>query len=49
MLKVLVADDNRDAAESLAMVLEIEPPQVLVAHTGEQALQIAQAERCRMP
>ncbi len=40
-LKVLVADDNRDAADSLAMVLEISRYQVLVAHTGEQALRIA--------
>ncbi len=40
-LKVLVADDNRDAADSLAMVLEMSRYQVLVAHTGEQALQIA--------
>jgi CheY-like chemotaxis protein len=40
-LKVLVADDNRDAADSLAMVLEMSRYQVLVAHTGEQALRIA--------
>jgi signal transduction histidine kinase/ActR/RegA family two-component response regulator/HAMP domain-containing protein len=40
-LKVLVADDNRDAADSLAMVLEMNRYQVLVAHTGEQALRIA--------
>jgi CheY-like chemotaxis protein len=40
-LKVLVADDNRDAADSLAMVLEMNGHEVLVAHTGEQALEIA--------
>ncbi len=40
-LKVLVADDNRDAADSLAMVLEMSRYQVMVAHTGEQALRIA--------
>jgi PAS domain S-box-containing protein len=40
-LKVLVADDNRDAADSLAMVLEMNGHEVLVAHTGEQALKIA--------
>jgi PAS domain S-box-containing protein len=37
-LKVLVADDNRDAADSLAMVLELNGYQVLVAHTGKEAL-----------
>jgi CheY-like chemotaxis protein/two-component sensor histidine kinase len=36
--KILVADDNRDAADTLAMLLEISGFEVLVAHTGEQAL-----------
>ena len=40
-LKVLVADDNRDAADSLAMVLEMSGYQVLVAYTGAEALQLA--------
>jgi signal transduction histidine kinase/CheY-like chemotaxis protein len=40
-LKVLVADDNRDAADSLAMVLALSRHEVLVAHSGAQALQIA--------
>ncbi len=40
-LKVLVADDNRDAADSLAMVLEMNRFEVLVAHSGEEALQLA--------
>jgi len=40
-LKVLVADDNRDAADSLAMVLEMNGHEVLVAHSGAQALEIA--------
>ncbi|HTU63387.1 MAG TPA: response regulator, partial [Polyangiales bacterium] len=43
--KVLVADDNRDAAETLAMVLRVSGHQVSVAHCGEEALQVAQRER----
>jgi PAS domain S-box-containing protein len=37
-LRVLVADDNRDAAESLAMLLRIEGHDVTVAHDGAEAL-----------
>jgi PAS domain S-box-containing protein len=36
--KVLVADDNRDAADSLAMVLEIAGYEVAVAYTGQDAV-----------
>jgi CheY-like chemotaxis protein len=36
--RVLIADDNRDAAESLAMLLEIEGHAVTVVHDGQQAL-----------
>jgi hypothetical protein len=36
--RVLIADDNRDAAESLAMLLEIEGHTVTVVHDGQQAL-----------
>jgi PAS domain S-box-containing protein len=36
--KILVADDNRDAADTLSMLLEISGYEVLVAHTGAQAL-----------
>jgi PAS domain S-box-containing protein len=39
--RVLVADDNRDAADTLAMLLEISGFDVLVAHTGAQALEKA--------
>jgi len=39
-LTVLVADDNRDAAESLGMVLELGGHEVLVANSGQQALQM---------
>jgi signal transduction histidine kinase/ActR/RegA family two-component response regulator len=39
-LKILVADDNRDAADSMAMILELSGHDVSVAHSGEEALQI---------
>jgi CheY-like chemotaxis protein len=35
---VLIADDNRDAAESLAMLLQMDGHTVLVMHDGIQAL-----------
>jgi CheY-like chemotaxis protein len=40
-LRVLVVDDNRDSADSLAMLLELKGHEVRVAYDGEQALQIA--------
>jgi CheY-like chemotaxis protein len=43
--RVLVADDNRDAAESLAMLLELSGHEVRVAHDGRTALSLAQAFR----
>ena len=39
--KVLVADDNRDAADSLAMLLSADGHDVRVAHDGTSALRIA--------
>jgi CheY-like chemotaxis protein len=39
--KVLVADDNRDAADSLALLLHISGYQVFVGHSGEEALALA--------
>jgi PAS domain S-box-containing protein len=36
--RVLIADDNRDAAESLAMLLRLEGHDVTVAHNGREAL-----------
>ncbi|MBV8575173.1 MAG: PAS domain S-box protein, partial [Acetobacteraceae bacterium] len=42
--RVLVADDNRDAAETLAMVLRVAGHSVTVAHSGSEALQLAQRE-----
>jgi CheY-like chemotaxis protein len=43
--KVLVADDNRDAAESLAMLLSMSGYSVLLAHTGGAALELALREQ----
>jgi CheY-like chemotaxis protein len=40
-MKVLVADDNRDAAISLGALLEMSDHEVLIAHDGEHALRIA--------
>ena len=39
--RILVADDNRDAADSLAMLLEIQGHRVSVAYTGTEALRVA--------
>ena len=44
-VKVLVADDNRDAAESLGMLLSMAGYSVLVAHSGAEALTLALRER----
>lgn len=44
-LRVLVVDDSTDAAESLAKLLRLAGHEVLVAHDGPAALQIAEAER----
>ncbi|HEV8689962.1 MAG TPA: response regulator [Ideonella sp.] len=38
MFRILVVDDNQDAAESLAMALELEGYQTEVAHDGADAL-----------
>jgi CheY-like chemotaxis protein len=40
-MRVLVADDNRDAADSLAMLLEMWGHEVRVAYDGLSALQVA--------
>lgn len=43
--RILVADDNKDAADALAMILEIAGHEVRVAHNGRIALAIAQTFR----
>jgi CheY-like chemotaxis protein len=43
--RVLIADDNHDAAASLAMLLELAGHEVRVAHCGRDALVLAPAFR----
>nr|WP_255428189.1 response regulator [Ramlibacter cellulosilyticus] len=43
-LHVLVVDDNTDAAESLGVLLDIEGHAAHIAHTGAEALQLAQTQ-----
>lgn len=43
-LKILVVEDNRDAAESLRMVLELSDHRVDVAFTGSTGLDVARRE-----
>jgi CheY-like chemotaxis protein len=38
--RILVVDDNRDAADSLGMMLELLGAQVRVAHNGDEALEV---------
>jgi PAS domain S-box-containing protein len=45
--RVLVADDNRDAAESLAMVLRFAGYDAAIAFSGPEALEVAARERPR--
>jgi len=41
--RLLVVDDNRDAADSLAMLLELQGHEVRVAHSGSAALEMTEA------
>lgn len=43
--RVLIADDNRDSAESLGLLLSLEGHEVHVAYTGGEALALAVAQR----
>jgi len=43
--RVLIADDNRDAAESLSLLLEMSGHEVRVAHLGHAALSLARTFR----
>jgi signal transduction histidine kinase len=43
--RILIVDDSRDAAESLAMLLSLSGHHVLVSHHGEEALSLAESER----
>jgi PAS domain S-box-containing protein len=44
-LRIVVADDNHDAAKTLATLLELEGHAVEVAHTGEQALRLIETSQ----
>lgn len=44
-LQLLVADDNRDAAESLALLMEVDGHTVHIANDGREALEMAQRLR----
>ena len=44
-LRLLVVDDNEDAAVSLALLLELQGHQVRIAHDGPSSLEIAAAYR----
>jgi len=44
-LRVLIADDNRDAADSLALMLQMSGHTVAVAYSGPEALAAALRER----
>jgi PAS domain S-box-containing protein len=43
--RILLADDNRDAAESLAIILRLEGHEVDLAHDGDAALRAFEARR----
>jgi signal transduction histidine kinase/CheY-like chemotaxis protein len=43
--RILLADDNRDAAETLAILLRLEGHEVELAHDGEQAIRSFEAGR----
>ena len=40
-MRILIADDNADAGDSLAMILNLEGHEVFVARNGLEALEIA--------
>jgi CheY-like chemotaxis protein len=44
-LRILVVDDNTDAAESLRMLLSVFGHQVEIAHDGQRALATAQTQK----
>ncbi len=43
--RILIADDNLDGAESLAMLLNLSGHEVFLAHSGKEALTIAKEQR----
>ena len=47
-MRVLVVDDNRDSAETMAMLLELDGHETVLAHDGKQAVEAAFASRPAM-
>jgi PAS domain S-box-containing protein len=43
--RILVVDDNKDSAESMAMLLELTGHEVYTAHDGQQALDLVERHR----
>ena len=43
--RIVIADDNRDAADSLSLLLGLSGHEVQVAHLGETALSLARSAR----
>ena len=43
--RILVADDNRDGAETMSMLLKLAGHEVYLAHSGAEALEVAKRER----
>jgi CheY-like chemotaxis protein len=43
--RVMVVDDNRDSAETMAMLLELLGHEIRIAHDGVQALELAEQFR----
>ena len=43
--RILVADDNRDGAETMGMLLKLSGHEVYLAHSGGEALDVAKRER----
>jgi CheY-like chemotaxis protein len=43
--RILVVDDNRDAADSLALVLRVFGHELFVGHSGREALELGASER----
>lgn len=43
--KIVIADDNRDAADSLKLLLELSGYDTFVAYNGQQAVDLGSAER----
>jgi two-component system, chemotaxis family, CheB/CheR fusion protein len=43
--RILIADDNRDSAETMSMLLQLAGHEVHLAHTGTEALEIARRIR----